>query len=143
MIIRLAVATVAGAIFMVVAGYLIFGMALYGYFQAHTMQYPGLLKNPPNFILLIAAHFAFAALLTLVAGYWTKTRTFAGGARIGAIVTFLVVVWTDLMYESMMELYVGGVPILVDVIVATALGTLTGGVIGFVLGKMDKTAVTE
>jgi hypothetical protein len=142
MITRLLVATVVGSIFMLLVGFLIFGVALNSYMLANTTQYPGLLKNPPNFILLTVAHLAFVGLLALVAEYWARVRTFSGGAKVGVLVTFPVAVWTDLMTESFMEIYIGIVPIIVDIIIATALGAITGGIIGVVLGKMDKPTET-
>ena len=139
MITRLLVATLVGGIVMLILGYLVFGIALDSYMQANTMQYPGLLKKPPSFLLLGIAHLAFGGLLALVAEYWARIRTFSGGAKVGALITFPLAVWTDFMTEAFMEIYIGAVPIVVDVVLATILGAITGGIIGLVLGKMDKT----
>lgn len=143
MITRLLVATLVGGVLMFILGFLVFGIALESYMLANTTQYPGLIKNPPNFILLGIANLAFAGLLSLVAEYWARVRTFSGGLKVGALVTFPLAVWTDSINESFMEIYIGVVPIVVDVIVATALGAITGGVIGIILGKMDKTTETD
>lgn len=140
MITRLLVATVVGGVLMFILGFLVYGWALNSYMLANTTQYEFLFKRPPNFILLGAAHLAFAALLSLIAEYWAKARSFGAGLMVGAPVTFLVACWTNLIVEANMELYIGVAPMIVDVIVATVIGSITGGVIGLVLGKMDKTA---
>lgn len=142
MITRLLVGTIVAGILTFGLGYLAYGVALDSFMQANTSQYPFLLKRPPNLVLLVMAHLAFGALLSLVAEYWAKARSFASGLQVGAPVTFLVACWTDLIVEANMELFMGVIPMIVDVVVATVIGAITGGVIGLVLGKMDKTAET-
>ena len=142
MITRVLVATLAGAIVMFLLGYLIFGVLLQSYMQANVNQYEGMMKNPPNFMTLIVANLAFAWLLAFVADYWAGIRNFASGLKLGALITFPMVIWSDLLSESFMNLYIGFVPIIVNVLAATLMGAITGGVIGLVLGMFDKKQAT-
>jgi len=138
MITRVLLAALAGAITSFVLGYLIFGVLLDSYMKANVNQYAGMVKNPPNFMMLIAANLVFAWLLAFVGDYWARIRNFVSGLKLGALITFPLALWSDLQFEAFMDLYKGGVPIIVDVLAATALGAIVGGVIGLVLGIIDK-----
>ena len=138
MITRVLIATLAGAIAAFVLGYLIFGVLLNSYMNANVNQYAGMIKTPPNFMMLIGANLVFAWLLAFVGDYWAGIRNFVSGLKLGALITFPVVLWSNLQLEAFMNLYIGAVPIIVDVLAATVLGTLVGGVIGLVLGMVDK-----
>ena len=142
MITRVLIATLAGAIVAFVLGYLIFGVLLDSYMKANVNQYAGMMKTPPNFIMLIGANLVFAWLLAFVGDYWAGIRNFVSGLKLGALITFPVVLWSDLQLEAFMNLYIGFVPIIVDVLAATVLGTIVGGVIGLVLGIVDKKQAT-
>ncbi len=142
MITRVLVATLAGAIVAFVLGYLIFGVLLNSYMNANVNQYEGMMKNPPNFMMLIVANLAVAWLLAFVADYWAGIRNFASGLKLGALITFPMIIWSNLQFEAFMNLYIGFVPIIVDVLAATLLGTIVGGVIGLVLGMFDKKQAT-
>ncbi len=142
MITRVLVATLAGAIVMFLLGYLIFGVLLNSYMTANVMQYAGMMKNPPNFIMLIVANLALAWLLAFVADYWAGIRNFASGLKLGALITFPMIIWSVLRFEAFMDLYIGFVPIIVNVLAATLMGAIAGGVIGLVLGMVDKKQTT-
>jgi hypothetical protein len=142
MITRVLAATLAGAIAAFLLGYLIFGVLLNSYMTANVNQYAGMMKTPPNFMILIGANLVFAWLLAFVGDYWAGVRNFASGAKLGALITFPVVLWSDLQFEAFMNLYIGFVPIIVNVLAATVLGTIVGGVIGLVLGIIDKKQAT-
>ena len=142
MITRVLVATLAGAIVMFLLGYLIFGVLLNSFMQANVNQYAGMIKDPPNFMLLIGANLVLAWLLAFVGDYWAGIRNFASGLKLGALITFPVVLWSDLQFESFANIYIGFVPIIVNVLAGTLLGAIAGGVIGLVLGIVDKKQAT-
>ena len=142
MITRVLVATLAGAIVMFLLGYLIFGVLLNSFMQENVNQYTGMIKDPPNFMLLIGANLVLAWLLAFVGDYWAGIRNFASGLKLGALITFPVVLWSDLQFESFANIYMGFVPIIVNVLAGTLLGAIAGGVIGLVLGIVDKKQAT-
>lgn len=142
MITRVLVATLAGAVVLFLLGYLIFGVLLNSYMQANVMQYAGMMKNPPNIMMLIVANLAFAWLLAFVADYWAGIRNFASGLKLGALITFPLIIWSTLRFEAFIDLYIGYALIIVVVLAATLLGAIAGGVIGLVLGMVDKKQTT-
>lgn len=136
--IRILVATLAGAIVFFFGGWLIFGLLLANYMKANTVQYAGLMKEPmPDMIPLALANLALAWLFAFVFDYWAGIRTFVSGLKGGALITLPVVLWIDLQFLAFMNLYTGIAPLVIDVIAATVLGAIAGGVIGLVLGKLS------
>ncbi len=137
MVARVVAATFAGGVVMFVLGFLIYGIALDAFMKANMVQYTGLIKETPDFILLGVANLTYAFLLAFIADYWARVRTFAGGAKLGAIVAFLFALTLDLMFMAFMNLYSTFLVVIVDIIASTVMGAIAGGVIGLVLGKMD------
>lgn len=138
MIVRILAASLAGAVVFFLLGWLLYGMALADFMKENTVQYPNLLIEPPNMIPLFLANFVWAFLLAFIFDYWANIRTFLTGAKGGAIVVFLIVLGVDLQFYAFMNLYKGFTPLIVDVITATVMGAIGGGVIGLVLGKLYK-----
>lgn len=143
MITRVLAGTVVGGIVMFVLGWLIYGLLLAEYMKAHTVNYAGLMKDPPDMIPLILANLVWAWLLAFVFDYWANIRTFAGGVKGGALIILPLVLGIDLQFMAFMNLYQGIVPLIIDVIAATLLGAIVGGVIGWVLGMVGKKAGLE
>jgi hypothetical protein len=140
MLSRVLVATIAGGVAFFALGFLIYGLLLDPYMKANMISYPGLMKEPmPDMVPLIVANLANAFLFAFIFDYWAGIRTFVGGLKGGAILMFLTAVIIDLQFLAFMNLWKGGfVPVIVDIIAATILGALSGGVIGLVLGLMSK-----
>lgn len=140
MLVRVLAATVAGGIAFFVLGFVIYGLLLDPYMKAHMIVYPGLIKEPmPDFVPLVAANLVNAFLFAFVFDYWAGIRTFVGGLKGGAILGFLIAMTFDLQFLAFMNMWKDGpIPVVVDIIGATVLSALAGGVIGLVLGLMKK-----
>src|SRR5687768_4314136 len=133
--IRTLVATLAGAVVLFFGGWLIFGLLLANYMKANTVQYAGLMKEPmPDMIPLALANLALAWLFAFVFDYWAGIRTFVTGLKGGALITLPIMLWIDLQFMAFMNLYTSIVPLIIDIIAATVLGAIAGGVVGLVLG---------
>lgn len=83
-----------------------------------------------------------AYLLAVLFEYWTSTRTFIGGLKIGAFIGFFVALSIDLGELGYNNLYRGFTLIPVDVAAETLRDALAGGVIGTVLGMMQRRAAS-
>lgn len=138
MIARLLASTVAGGIVFFVLGFLIYGMALAETMKTWMVQYPGLMKEPPNFIALGLANLAWGFLLAVIFEFWAGIRDFKSGAVAGAVIMFIVASAVDLQFKAFMVLIIGYMPVIVDVIVVAVMGAVGGGVVGQVLGMMSK-----
>ena len=141
MLVRILAATLVGGIAMFALGFVIYGLILDPYLKANMIQYAGLIKEPmPDMIPLVAANFVNAFLFAFVFEKWASIKTFVGGLKGGAILMFLTATTLDLNFFAFMNLMKGPAPVIVDIIGATVLGALSGGVIGLVLGLMNKSA---
>jgi hypothetical protein len=137
---RILAAAVAGTVVIFSLGYLIYGMLLVSFMQDNLIQYPGLNKNPPDFVSLALSNLVLAFLLAFIFEHWANVRTFAGGLKSGAIIMFLIGLSKDLSFMGYMNLFKGFTPVVIDVLAETVRVSLAGGVIGAVLGMMRKDA---
>ena len=138
MYIKVLVATIVGSITIFLLGYLIFGILLAPYTKMGEIQYNGLRKVPPDFLLLMLKNIVQAFLLVYIFEYLAEIRTFLGGMKVGAIIMFLTTLSLNLNLLSIMNLHNGYTANILDVVGETVRMALGGGVMGAVLGLMDK-----
>jgi hypothetical protein len=140
MLLRIIAATVAGAVTTFAAGFVIYGLLLDPMLiRPNIQEYAGLLKDPPSMIPLVLSNFTLAFLLAVVFEKWAGVRTFLTGAGAGAIITFLITLYFNFSLFAFMRLFRNFIPMLSDLAGSLILGALVGGVIGLVLGAMNKT----
>jgi hypothetical protein len=140
---RVFLAAAAGAVTIFTLGYLIYGVLLVSYLKEHMIQYAGLNKEPtPDFVPLILSNLVLAFLLAYMFDRWADIRTVTGGLKAGAIIMFLVALSKDLSFMGYMNLFKGFPPVIVDVFAETFRVALAGGVIGGVLGVMNRSDET-
>lgn len=138
---RVLAATVAGGITFFILGFLIFGLLLEQMVMKPNMNtFPGLMNDPPLWVPLVLGNFVAAFLLAFIFDKWASISTFVGGLKAGAIVWFLMSLFTQLMFIAFMNLSKNYIPPIVDVVASLVMGGLAGGVIGLVLGMMKKGA---
>ena len=144
MLIRVLAATVAGGIVFYAVGFVLFGIVLDPVMKPYMNQFPGLMKEPmPDMIFLPLWNLTMAFLFAIVFEKWASIRTFHGGLNGGFILMLLVVLIIDLQYVAFTNVFKGPIGFIIDVVAATALGTLAAGVVGAVLGLMNKSASTS
>jgi hypothetical protein len=142
MIARVLAAAVIGGIVFFVLGGLIFGAVLDPMVMKPNTNPEAvrLMNDPPHWIPLILGNLVFAFFLAYVFEKWAGIRTFGGGFVAGAILMFLVDLYFQLMFTAFMNVNTSLTPVLADLVGSTLIAAVTGGVIGLVLGKMNKTA---
>lgn len=138
--IKVLLASVAGAITLFVLGYVIWGMLLAAYFANNEIQYAGLSKQPPVLVSFFLSNLILAFLVAFIFDHWASIRTFIGGLIGGAIIGCLIHSSVKLSLVGYMNLYKESTPVIVDVLAESARTSLAGGVIGAVLGLMNKNA---
>lgn len=139
---RVLVATVAGGAALFLLGFLVYGLALDAWLKSQAVNHPGLMLENPNFVTLIIANLVWALLVALIFDRWASINTFAGGLIGGAMITFFMGLYYDLMAMSFMNMFTSFTPVVVDVLAFTVIGAIAGGVVGAVLGLMNKSAST-
>ncbi len=141
MVTRLLAATVAGGITFFVLGFLIYGLLLEQTVMKPNMNtYAGLMNETPVWIALVLANLVSAFLLAYIFDRWASISTFVGGMKGGAVVWFLISLSFQLMFLAFMNLHKNYIPPIADVLGSVVMGAIGGGVIGAVLGMMNKEA---
>lgn len=144
MVARLLAATVAGGVTFFVLGFVIYGLILDPMVMKPNMNtYAGLTNETPLWIPLVLANLVNAFLLTYIFDKWAGIRTYVGGAQGGAIVMFLIALAFQLFFAAFMNLSKNYIPAVADIVGSTVLGAIGGGVIGQVLGMMNKGSASE
>lgn len=140
MLARVLAATVAGGIAFFILGFIIYGLILGPLVMTPAVNPDAakIMKDPPVWIPLVLSNFVTAFLFAYIFDKWATIRTFAGGLAAGAVINFLITLSAQLMFTAFMDISRGLAPLIADVLGATVLGGLAGGVIGMVLGMMNK-----
>jgi uncharacterized membrane protein len=135
-------AGLAGGIAAFLLGWVIFGMALMGYYEANMIHYDGLMKGEGEMHLglMFLSNLMFSLMLAYVSDRM-GVIDLKGGLLTGAIIGFLVYLSVDLAFLAMMNMFANSTMVVVDVLANTVWAACIGAVIGLVLGRR-KSGVT-
>ena len=87
---RLVIGTIGGGIALFVVGYLMFSVALAGFYRANVGSATGVERVGELLWATILGSLSYAALITYTVGNRSVTVTMGTGAKVGAIVGFLL-----------------------------------------------------
>lgn len=128
-------AILAGAVALFVTGYLIFGLALAGFYESNAGTATGVNREAPQFVWLILSTLAFAAVLTVVLG-WAGAKDVASGLKTAAIFGLLLGLAIDFGFYSMTNIQNLTIT-LVNPGGGAIHSEIGGAVIGMMLGRGD------
>ena len=129
---KFGLATLAGGIVFFVTGFLFYGLLLQEFMVAAHAD--GVLKETPEWGLLILAELIFGAFLTMVLRRWPDAGSAAQGAKAGAVLTLLLGLGFSLVtYATTNTIEAAVIP--VEAVVSAIRGALAGAAIGAVLGR--------
>lgn len=129
-------ATLAGGVVLFLLSWLLYGILLMDFFNAHRGSASGVMREENEMIwwALVAGNFLQTYLLVYIFGNWAGITTFGAGFKAGAIIGLILGYAYDLLMYStthIMDL----TSTLVDPLVTAVMMGVTGGVIGIVLGR--------
>lgn len=129
-------ATLVGFIVLFLLGWLIYGMLLMDFYGNNSGSASGVMRAEDEFIwwALILGNLFQAYLLVYIFGNWANITTFSDGLKAGAIIGLTMGLAFNLsMYgtSNLMNL----TSALVDPFVSAVMMAITGGVVGFMLGR--------
>lgn len=138
MAVRFLVSTVVGGIVFFILGFLLYGMLLDPWMKANITQYAGLMKEIPDMVPLAGMNLVWAGMIAFVADNWAKANDLGSGMKVGGILMLFASIAVNLGYTAFMNMFQSLLVPVVDSVVWTFIGVVSGGVIGIVLGKMNK-----
>ena len=122
------VAAIVGGLVMFAMGGLVFGFLLSEYFKANTIEYAGLVKDPPLVWLIYLFNVVWAWIIAYVLDYAGKTGI-GEGAMVGAILMFAISLAVTFEFEAFMNLHMNLTPTLVQLAIVIVMGAVTGAVV--------------
>ena len=133
------VAAILGGLVMFGMGGLVFGFLLSEYFKANTIEYAGLVKDPPLVWLIYLFNVIWAWVIAYVLEYGGRSGV-AEGAKMGAILLFAISLGITVEFEAFMNVHRSFSPILVQLAVIIVMGAIGGAVIGWIQAFFDRRA---
>ena len=118
---------------MLLVGVLLYGFVFAGLFREGALTIPGVMKQQPDILWILAGQAGFGVLITLIVS-WRGATSFARGASTGAILGFLMAIGYDFAQFGTSNLWTLKATLFDPFITAVLIGA-GGGVIGFVLGR--------
>ncbi len=134
---KLLMGTLAGGLSFFFVGYIIYGIAMVGFFNEHIAACAGRPMEEIVWWALILGNIASGALLTYIFLKWANVSSFGGGLSAAAAIGFFMALSMNLLRFSTSNM-IDLTGALVDVGAATVLAAISGGVIGAVLGMGKK-----
>ena len=114
-------------------GWLVFGIALKGYYTSNSAHYDNLIRVAPRIWALIIANFAWGFLLAWILDK-AGANSAAKGFMCGLIIFFLVTLGVDMFTVAMMNMMRIRLA-LVDVAVSALFGGFNGAIVGWWYGR--------
>jgi len=129
---RLVIGTLVGGVTLYVTGYLIFELAFGAFYAANAGSATGVMRDPQLQWALAAGSLSYGALVSLAIGNGASSATLAAGAKIGAIVGFLLWFTADFTLYGVTNI-ANLTRTIVDPLLEIAHGGIAGAIVGVVL----------
>lgn len=139
---RFWIATTAGTVVAFLLAFLFYGVLLMDFFTEASGAVPGAMKETPVFWLLFLGEFVITAFVTLMM-VWKGVTNATEGAGVGAIIWLMLGVGFSFVFLGAWNITTP-IAATVDTGVGVIRGTISGAVIGWLLGRgADEPAVSE
>ncbi len=106
------------------------------FITSHTVTYTGLMKNPPDLVELFLSNVFWGLALAIIFVKWAKVYTFKKGMIVSVLVCVPLSFAIDLQMMSLMNIFKDYSIVIVDALGTGVLAALTGGIMGWIYGKM-------
>lgn len=132
---RMLIGTIVGAVVLAVVGWLIFGLAFADFYTANAGSATGVDRLPQLHWAVLLGSLAYAALIALGIGQRASPASPGTGAKIGAIVGFLLWFTADFTFYGITNM-ANLTRTIVDPLLELVHGGIAGAVIAFTLAKL-------
>jgi uncharacterized membrane protein len=133
---KILIAGLLGAVVAFILGFLTWGIALSGFFEANVGSATGVMRgdNEMQWIPMIIGHLGWGFLMAIIFGRWANISTFATGAKAGAMIGFLISLTYDMINLGTTHLS-NTTGAIVNIIAMTVVTSIVGGVVAWMLGR--------
>lgn len=132
---RFVIGTLVGGIVLYAVGYLIFGVVFAGFYAVNVGSATGVARGTQLVWAVGLANLAYAALVTYAIGNRSESLTIGTGAKVGAIVGFLLWVTADFVFYGTTNI-ANLTRTIVDPLLEIVHGGIGGGAIAAILAKV-------
>lgn len=130
---KFVVATLAGGFAYFILGFLVYAIALEGFYSTHAGSATGVAKMEMQYWPLVLGNLSHAALLAYVFLKWAGIKTFNAGFSAGITIGFFISLGFNMVqYDTANIMDLTGS--IVDVIVYATMTGIVGGIVGWVIG---------
>lgn len=129
-------ATLAGFVVFFLLGWLLYGFLLMDFYATNSGSATGIMREESEMVwwALILGNLFQAYLLVYIFGKWANITTFGGGFSAGLIIGLILGFAVNLSWYGTMNI-TNLTATLVDPFVSGIMMAITGGVVGWVLGR--------
>lgn len=132
---RFIIGILVGGITLYILGYIIFDVSFAGFYEANAGSATGVSKDPQVIWAVALGTLSYAAMVTLAIGTRAGSVTIVEGAKVGAVVGFLLWFTVNLIFFGIMN--ISNLTLaLVDALLELVRGGIGGAAIAAVLGKI-------
>jgi hypothetical protein len=132
-------ASLAGALAGFIMEFVLYGVALAGFFAANAGAATGVAREQPVFVAVALGQIPLAIVLVLLISRWGVSPSMLMGAKVGALFGFLIELGFDLTMYGTTNIS-NLTATVVDPFVTLVQGTVAGAVIGLVLARLREPA---
>jgi hypothetical protein len=132
-------AAIVGSVVFFLLGYLTFGILLKDFLDNNSGLTKDVLEkfhkpmDQINWYAMVLSHLAAGFLFATIA-LWANARTLGAGARVGAVIGFLLTVHMNCLYYGVSNMYTLN-SLIVETLAVTVIITIMTAVIAMILGK--------
>ena len=134
---KILVSGLVGGVVLFLLGWLVWGIALAGFFEANAGSASGVMKAEPggaDMLYMLIGCIAGGMLLSFIFGRWASIKTFKTGSLAGGSIGILMALHIDFLMLGSTNIHTLTAAI-VDVILTAIVWAVIGGVVGWVLGR--------
>ncbi len=134
---KILIGTLVAGVSMFLLGWLIYGIMLHGFMEANCNNSSMRPMEQMIWWAMIAANLVGGLLLAIILD-WSGSITMMSGAKVGAIVGFLMALTYDLSMYATTTMFNGLKMVAVDSLCSSLMLALTGMITAMVMGKIGQ-----
>lgn len=131
------IAGVLGGVVRFFLGWIIYGMLLMSYMEENMASGFNRAEEDMQFPALVAGNLFFGFFLAYIFSAWASARSLVGGMKVGFVIGLLMSAGIGMELFAVSTIYNNMTAVLVDMGAIAVITAITGGVVGWWMGRGD------